>query len=235
MARPRWRSLAITAVKSSVAIVVLWAVGRHVIRTYSDLRARSESLHFEPVWLTGGGCSLSGWTTRIRCFLRACAAIQPDARAASSGVASVHCEPPGQVRARKGDGGGRALGDGRSVRRAGINGGRRHILRNTGDDGAGGLVAAAGSRPRPERIRSSSRCGTSAASSFPSTGWPASRPLVLALAFLIVVLPPVFVRVAQPDHTSHPGCRSRCAASRHGTAPGPRAVLVLRWLDTCSG
>jgi uncharacterized membrane protein YbhN (UPF0104 family) len=47
--------LAITAAKSGVAILVLWAVGRHVIRTYSDLRGRSESLHFEPIWLTAAG------------------------------------------------------------------------------------------------------------------------------------------------------------------------------------
>src|ERR1700733_12931269 len=53
MAGPRWRSLAITAVKSAVAIVVLWAVGRLVLRTYSDLQARSESLRFAPVWLAG--------------------------------------------------------------------------------------------------------------------------------------------------------------------------------------
>jgi hypothetical protein len=52
MARPRWRSWAITAAKSAVALVVLWAVGRHVLRTYSELRGRSESLHFEPIWLT---------------------------------------------------------------------------------------------------------------------------------------------------------------------------------------
>jgi hypothetical protein len=34
-----------------VALVVLWAVGQHVVRTYRDLRDRSESLHFEPKWL----------------------------------------------------------------------------------------------------------------------------------------------------------------------------------------
>ena len=55
MARPRWKRLAITAVKSAVAIVVLWAVGRHVLRTYGDLRGRSESLHFEPLWLVLAG------------------------------------------------------------------------------------------------------------------------------------------------------------------------------------
>ena len=38
-----------------MAIVVLWAVGRHVLRTYGDLRAKSESLHFEPLWLAISG------------------------------------------------------------------------------------------------------------------------------------------------------------------------------------
>jgi len=55
MARPRWRQLAITAVKSAVALLVLWAVGRHVIHTWHKLRDQSRSLHFEPVWLVGSG------------------------------------------------------------------------------------------------------------------------------------------------------------------------------------
>ena len=41
MARPRWKRLAITAIKAVVAIVVLWAVGRHVIRTW-NLRNESD-------------------------------------------------------------------------------------------------------------------------------------------------------------------------------------------------
>ena len=55
MARPTWKRLTITAVKGAVAIVVLWAVGRHVLRTYGDLRSQSESLHFEPAWLVLAG------------------------------------------------------------------------------------------------------------------------------------------------------------------------------------
>jgi glycosyltransferase 2 family protein len=55
MARPRWKKLAIRALKSAVALVVLWAVGRHVLRTWNDLRDRSISLHFEPGWLIGSG------------------------------------------------------------------------------------------------------------------------------------------------------------------------------------
>jgi len=55
MARPRWKRLTITAIKTAVALLVLWAVGRHVIRTWNDLRDQSRSLHFEPAWLVGSG------------------------------------------------------------------------------------------------------------------------------------------------------------------------------------
>jgi hypothetical protein len=55
MAGPRWKRLAIAAIKSAVALMVLWAVGRHVIRTWHDLRGQSRSLHFEPAWLAVSG------------------------------------------------------------------------------------------------------------------------------------------------------------------------------------
>ena len=55
MARPRWKRLAITATKTAVALVVLWAVGRHVIHTWNQLRDEKRSLHFEPAWLVASG------------------------------------------------------------------------------------------------------------------------------------------------------------------------------------
>ena len=55
MARPRWQRLTIKAVKWAVTLVVLWAVGRHVLRTWNDLRDQSQSIHFEPGWLVGAG------------------------------------------------------------------------------------------------------------------------------------------------------------------------------------
>ena len=55
MARPRWKRLMIATVKGMVAVVVLWAVGRHVLRTWNDLGDRRVSLRFEPVWLVGSG------------------------------------------------------------------------------------------------------------------------------------------------------------------------------------
>jgi uncharacterized membrane protein YbhN (UPF0104 family) len=42
-------------VKAAVAIVVLWAVGRHVLRTWDDLDSRRIRLQFEPLWLLGSG------------------------------------------------------------------------------------------------------------------------------------------------------------------------------------
>src|SRR5438270_11516779 len=55
MARPGGRRLTIAAVKGAVAVVVLWAVGRHVLRTWDDLVDRRITLRFEPLWLVGSG------------------------------------------------------------------------------------------------------------------------------------------------------------------------------------
>jgi uncharacterized membrane protein YbhN (UPF0104 family) len=55
MARPRWQRLTITIVKSAVTVVVLWAVGRHVMRTWHDLREHSQAFTIEPGWLIGSG------------------------------------------------------------------------------------------------------------------------------------------------------------------------------------
>ena len=159
MARPRWRRLTITAVKSAVAIVVLWAVGRHVLRTYGDLRGQSESLHFEPVWLVAGGLSLSGGPPR-------------PAPCSTSGFCGRSSTPIGFVPAWRAyivshlgkyvPGKAMvvvsAIRHGRPVWRPGVDGGDRDVLRDAGHDGAGrpgrgGRVRSGGSR----RIRSSSR------------------------------------------------------------------------------
>ena len=42
MARPRWQRFTIRAAKSAVTLVVLWAVGRHVVRTWHDLCVRAD-------------------------------------------------------------------------------------------------------------------------------------------------------------------------------------------------
>jgi len=55
MARPRWKRRTIAAVKAVLAVVVLWAVGRHVLRTWDDLGEKRVALRFEPAWLVGSG------------------------------------------------------------------------------------------------------------------------------------------------------------------------------------
>ena len=55
MARPRWKRTTIAALKAVIAAVVLWAVGRHVLRTWDDLVDRGVTLRFEPVWLAASG------------------------------------------------------------------------------------------------------------------------------------------------------------------------------------
>ena len=55
MARPRWKRLTIKAVKSDGDARGALGRGRHVLRTWNDLRDQSQSLHFEPGWLIGSG------------------------------------------------------------------------------------------------------------------------------------------------------------------------------------
>jgi uncharacterized membrane protein YbhN (UPF0104 family) len=55
MARPNWKGWTLAAIKAIIAVVVLWAVGRHVLRTWNDLRREGISLRFEPAWLVGSG------------------------------------------------------------------------------------------------------------------------------------------------------------------------------------
>jgi uncharacterized membrane protein YbhN (UPF0104 family) len=51
MPRPRWKREATIAVKAVLAVLVLWAVGRHVARTWRDLREHGETLHVAPFWI----------------------------------------------------------------------------------------------------------------------------------------------------------------------------------------
>ena len=51
MSRPRWKREATIAVKAVLAVVVLWAVGRHVARTWRDLHEHGETLHVAPGWI----------------------------------------------------------------------------------------------------------------------------------------------------------------------------------------
>jgi uncharacterized membrane protein YbhN (UPF0104 family) len=51
MSRPRWKREATIAVKAVLAVLVLWAVGRHVARTWRDFREHGETLHVAPGWV----------------------------------------------------------------------------------------------------------------------------------------------------------------------------------------
>jgi glycosyltransferase 2 family protein len=52
---PSWKRSAKLFLKAVVAVLVLWAVGRHVERTWNDLKARHETLRVEPGWVVAGG------------------------------------------------------------------------------------------------------------------------------------------------------------------------------------
>ena len=71
MARPRWKRLTIATVKTVVGMVVLWAVGRHVIHTWNDLENRRIALRFDPIWLlVSGVLYLAGLSAYGRFFER---------------------------------------------------------------------------------------------------------------------------------------------------------------------
>ena len=77
MPRPRWKRTTIAAIKAVVAAVVLWAVGRHVVRTWNDLSDRGQTLRFDPIWLLASGllylAGLSACGVFYRGILRASA------------------------------------------------------------------------------------------------------------------------------------------------------------------
>ncbi len=71
MARPRWKRWTIAVVKLIVAVVVLWSVGRHVLRTWNDLGDRRFAIRFDPLWLVGSGVLyLAGLSAYGRFFER---------------------------------------------------------------------------------------------------------------------------------------------------------------------
>ncbi|MDR3620704.1 MAG: lysylphosphatidylglycerol synthase domain-containing protein [Paludisphaera borealis] len=55
MNRVRWRKRLILAVKVVVAVAVVWGVGRHVLRTWSDLKRHELVLQVSPAYLAVSG------------------------------------------------------------------------------------------------------------------------------------------------------------------------------------
>jgi glycosyltransferase 2 family protein len=196
MARPRWRSLAITAVKSAVAIVVLWAVGRHVLSTYSDLRAKSESLRFDPIWLTAatalylaGLFAYAVFYERILRSSPAPVALLPAWRAYI--VSHLAKYVPGKAMVVVVRSGMVVPYGGRAATAAIATFYETLVMMS-----AGGLIAAVG-------FAGAIQLGTAEVSlrifglaDVPLYRVAALGALGIGLAFLAVVLPPVFVRVA---------------------------------------
>src|SRR5207249_3752310 len=56
-----WKPVVTVAIKGVLAALVLFAVGRHVIKTWHDLHKEGRTLQVEPVWLgVGAGLYLAG-------------------------------------------------------------------------------------------------------------------------------------------------------------------------------
>jgi uncharacterized membrane protein YbhN (UPF0104 family) len=63
MPRSRWKRPAKLAIKSAVAALVLWYLGRHVARTWRDLHSHGESIRIDPAWIAvAGALYLAGLT-----------------------------------------------------------------------------------------------------------------------------------------------------------------------------
>jgi hypothetical protein len=55
MDRLGWKRRAISAVKLAVAVLVVWAVGRHVLRTWGDIKRHDVAVAPELTWLVASG------------------------------------------------------------------------------------------------------------------------------------------------------------------------------------
>jgi glycosyltransferase 2 family protein len=196
MARPRWQRLTIAAVKSAVAVVVLWEVGRHVLHTWNDLGDRRIALRFEPLWLVGSGLLyLAGLSACGRFYERILhesptpIGLIPALRAYL--VSHLGKYVPGKamvvvVRA------GLVVPFGARASTAAIATFYETLVMMA----AGGLLAAAGFVTAAGSDRVAIVLPGWGPVEFPVYGLAALSGLGLGLAFLAVVLPPVFGRLA---------------------------------------
>jgi hypothetical protein len=205
MAGPGWRRLTITAAKSVVAILILWAVGRHVLRTWDDLRRQSGSLHFESSWLIGSGflyliglCAFGRFFERILRSSPTPVGLVPALRAYI--VSHLGKYVPGKAMV--------------VVVRAGMvvpHGGRA----STASIGTfyetlvmmatGGLIAAAGFAPAAGSQPVGFSLGSWGPIKLPLYRLAAWGGLGLGLAFVVVVIPSVFGRLARLAVVPVPG------------------------------
>src|SRR5947209_3237254 len=196
MARPRWKRTTIASVKAALAVVVLWAVGRHVLRTWNDLADHRISLRFEPAWLVASGllylAGLSAYGVFYNLILQASATpirLVPALRAYLVSHLGKYVPGKAMVVVMRA---GMAVPFGARAATAAIATFYETLMMMS----AGGFVAAAGFAV----------AGDSGHVSFAMPGWgPVELPLYrlaalsglgLGLAFLVVVAPPVFTRLA---------------------------------------
>jgi hypothetical protein len=196
MARPRWKRTTIAAAKAVVAAVVLWAVGRHVLRTWNDLADDRVTLHFEPAWLVISGLlylvGLSAYGVFFERILRASTTpvrLVPALRAYLVSHLGKYVPGKAMVVVMRA---GMAVPFGARAATAAIATFYETLVMMA----AGGFVAGAGFAV----------AGDSGRVSFAMPGWgPVELPLYrlaaisglgLGLAFLVVVAPPVFTRLA---------------------------------------
>ena len=196
MARPRWKRWTIAAVKGAVAVVVLWAVGRHVLRTWDDLASHRIRLRFEPLWLVGSGLLyLAGLSAFGRFYERILRdgptpiGLAPALRAYL--VSHLGKYVPGKamvvvIRA------GMVVPFGARASTAAIATFYETLVMMA----AGGLIAAAGFAPAVGSHQVEVTVPGLGPVSLPVYPLAAMAGLGLGLAFLVVVLPPVFGRLA---------------------------------------
>ncbi len=205
MARPRWKRLTIATVKGMVAVVVLWAVGRHVLRTWNDLGDRRVALQFEPVWLVGSGLLyVAGLSAYGRFYERILHAgptpvgLVPALRAYL--VSHLGKYVPGKamvVVVRTG----MVVPFGARASTAAIATFYETLVMMA----AGGLIAAAGFATAAGSDRVNLDLPVLGPVLLPVYGLAALSGLGLGLAFLTVVLPPVFRRLAGLVSSPIPG------------------------------
>ncbi len=205
MARPRWKRLTIATVKSLVAVVVLWAVGRHVLRTWNDLGDRRSSIQFDPLWLVGSGILyLAGLSAYGRFFERILHAspgpvgLVPALRAYLVSHLGKYVPGKAMVVVMRA---GMVVPFGARASTAAIATFYETLVMMA----AGGLVAAAGFATAAGSDRVNFALPVLGPVNVPVYRLAALAGLGLGLAFLILVLPRVFGRIAGLVSSPIPG------------------------------
>ena len=196
MARPRWKRTTIAAVKAVVAVVVLWAVGRHVVRTWNDLAEHRLTLHFEPVWLVVAGllylAGLSAYGVFYERILRASATpirLVPALRAYLVSHLGKYVPGKAMVVVMRS---GMVVPFGARASTAAIATFYETLVMMA----AGGMIAAAGFAMASGSGRVSVTVPGWGPLELPLYRLSALSGLGLGLAFVVVVSPPVFDRLA---------------------------------------